>query len=125
MRLGRKMRVLTLVPLVLSIGCVGRVHEPGSEQGIPDGKTPNGGEGIAADARVRRLSATEIARSIEDVFLGGQPINGPPGPTVVARGSFDNQIANLTVDTDVPTHVLDRIAADIEAKQLRAFSLPM
>ena len=31
----------------------------------------------------------------------------------------------LTVDTDVPAHVLDRIAADIEARQLRAFSLPM
>jgi ACT domain. len=31
----------------------------------------------------------------------------------------------LTVDSEVPPHVLEHIAATIEARQLRAFSLPI
>ncbi len=56
--------------------------------------------------------------NIATMDVGRKPLDAGPNAPMEA-------LMCLTVDTDVPTHVLDRIAADIEAKQLRAFSLPM
>ena len=120
MRLGRKAGATALVPMILLSGCTGIVK--GSDPVAakppepPVGGPPLGGEEPAADARVRRLTATEIERSIEDVFLAGQPDEGPPGPRVLARESFDNQIANLTVGADL----LDWLVAKSERAAAKA-----
>jgi D-3-phosphoglycerate dehydrogenase len=56
--------------------------------------------------------------NIATMDVGRKPVDERPGGPMEA-------LMCLTVDSDVPPHVLDSIAEAIEAKQLRAFSLPM
>jgi hypothetical protein len=56
--------------------------------------------------------------NIATMDVGRKAVDERPGGPMEA-------LMCLTVDSDVPPHVLDSIAEAIEAKQLRAFSLPM
>lgn len=71
----------------------------------------------------------EHAINIATMDVGRKLVAGTDeGATPGSPGAAPSQMEALmclTVDTEVPTPVLDDIAAAIEAKQVRAFSLPM
>lgn len=130
--------LVALMTLLLDLGCSGSIEagrgtdDPGgSARGTAGdaGSTGGGGHGQtmtsaggalqhAAPARVRRLTARELANTARDVFLGGR-LPATVLPSGAPAHAFDNVYDALTID-DAFALSLQEFAEEVAAKTVES-----